>query len=109
MDYDLTRAWTVGASVIAQSSVWRFGDEANQTRPVGGYAVLNLNTSFRLSRRLTLFVLVNNAFNTRYDTYGSFGPVGDVPWPNVPGGVTDPRTASPGTPITGYGGVRIAF
>ena len=109
VDYELTHAWTIGASVIAQSRVWRFGDEANQTKPVGGYAVLNLNTSFRLTRRITLFALVNNAFNTRYDTYGSFGPVGDVPWPNVPGGVTDPRTASPGTPITGYGGVRINF
>jgi hypothetical protein len=48
-------------------------------------------------------------FDQRYDTYGSFGPVGDVPWPNVPGGVTDPRTASPGMPVAGYGGVRVAF
>ncbi|MBV8855217.1 MAG: hypothetical protein JOY91_17535, partial [Sinobacteraceae bacterium] len=52
---------------------------------------------------------VNNVFNRRYYTYGSFGPVGDVPWPNIPGGVTDPSTASPGTPLTAYGGVRIAW
>jgi outer membrane receptor protein involved in Fe transport len=107
--YDVTRAWTIGASLIAQSSAWRFGDEANQTKPVGGYAVLNLNTAVRVGRHLTLFALVNNAFDTRYDTYGSFGPVGDVPWPMVPGGVTDPRTASPGTPISGYGGARFSF
>ncbi len=109
VSYDMTRAWTIGGSIIAQSSAWRFGDEANQTKPVGGYAVVNLNTALRVTSRITLFALVNNAFNTRYDTYGSFGPVGDVPWPNVPGGVTDPRTASPGTPISAYGGVRIRF
>jgi outer membrane receptor protein involved in Fe transport len=107
--YDVTRAWTVGAAVIVQSSAWRFGDEANQTKPVGGYAVLNLDTRVRITPRFTVFALVNNVFNTRYDTYGSFGPVGDVPWPMVPGGVTDPRTASPGTPIAAYGGVRIGF
>ncbi len=108
-DYDMTRAWTVGASVVAQTSAWRFGDEANLTKPVGGYAVLNLNTALRVGSHLTLFALVNNALNTRYDTYGSFGPVGDVPWPMVPGGVSDTRTASPGTPISGYGGVRVSF
>ena len=107
--YDVTRAWTIGGSLIAQSSIWRFGDEANQTKPVDGYGVVDLNTSIRLSRRVTLFALVNNVFSARYDTYGSFGPVGDVPWPNVPGGVTDPRTASPGTPISAYGGVRLNF
>ena len=109
VDYDVTSAWTIGAAITGQSSAWRFGDEGNQTKPVGGYMVVNLNAALRLNKRITVFALINNAFNTRYDTYGSFGPVGDVPWPNVPGGVTDPRTASPGTPITAYGGLRITF
>jgi hypothetical protein len=39
----------------------------------------------------------------------SFGPVGDVLWPNVPGGVSDPRTASPATPASVFGGVRMKF
>jgi hypothetical protein len=47
--------------------------------------------------------------NKRYDASGSFGPIGDVPWPNIRGGVTDPRTASPGMPIAVYWGVRITF
>ena len=71
--------------------------------------MLNLNTAYRVTRNLSLFALVNNVANERYDTYGGFGPVGDVPFPAVPGGVTDPRTASPGTPIAGYGGVRVTF
>jgi iron complex outermembrane receptor protein len=109
VDYQVTGRFSVGGSAQAQSGVYRFGDEANLTQPVGGYAFVDLNAAFRAGDRVTLFVTVNNVFDKRYYTYGSFGPVGDVPWPNVPGGVTDPRTASPGTPITAYGGVRLTF
>jgi len=109
VDYYLTTQWSVGVEGIVQSSVYRFGDESNETAPVGGYAVVDLNAAYRPINNLTIFVVVNNALNKRYDTYGTFGPIGDVPWPNIPGGVTDPRTASPGTPIVAYGGVRLSF
>ena len=109
LGYDVTDRWTIGGSAVLQSSQYRFGDEANLTKPVGGYVVVNFNTAYKVTDNVTLFGLVNNIFNERYDTYGSFGPVDTVPWPNVPGGVSDPRTASPGTPIAGYGGVKVAF
>ncbi len=109
VQYDVTSDWSVGGSAILQSSQYRFGDDSNLTKPVGGYVVVDFNTAYRVTPRITLFGLVNNVFDKRYDTYGGFGPVGDVPWPNVPGGVSDPRTASPGVPIAGYGGVRVAF
>jgi outer membrane receptor protein involved in Fe transport len=109
VDYDLTDAWTIGGNAVLQSSQYRFGDEANLTKPIGGYVIVDFHTSYKITKNISVFGIVNNAFDARYDTYGSFGPVGDVPWPNVPGGVTDPRTASPGTPVTGYGGVKVAF
>jgi outer membrane receptor protein involved in Fe transport len=109
LDVNLTDRWTLGGSVAAQSDTYRFGDEANLTQPVGGYTVVDLDAAFRAGERVTLFAVVNNALDKRYDTYGSFGPIGAVPWPNVPGGVSDPRTASPGTPVTVYGGVRVDF
>jgi iron complex outermembrane recepter protein len=109
VDYEVTQRFSVGGSAAVQSNEYRFGDEANLTAPVGGYAVVDLNAAFKPEDRVTLFVVVNNVFDKRYYTYGSFGPVGDVPWPNVPAGVTDPRTASPGTPITAYAGVRLTF
>jgi iron complex outermembrane recepter protein len=109
VDYEVTKYFSVGGSVVLQSNVFRFGDEANLTQPLGGYALVDLNAAFRAADRVTLFVIVNNVFDKRYYTYGSFGPVGDVPWPNIPGSVTDPRSASPGTPITAYGGVRLTF
>lgn len=109
VDYDVTGGLTIGASATTQSSAYRFGDEANLTAPVGGYTVVDLNVAYRAGEHLTLFALVNNVLDRRYYTYGAFGPVGDVPWPNVPGGVTDPSTASPGVPRVVYGGVKLSF
>jgi iron complex outermembrane receptor protein len=109
VDYEVRERFSVGGSAQVQGNFYRFGDEANLTQPVGGHSVVDLNAAFRAGDRVTVFVIVNNVFDKRYYTYGSFGPVGDVPWPNIPGGVTDPRTASPGTPVTAYGGVRLTF
>jgi iron complex outermembrane receptor protein len=109
VDYNVTDRWLVGGNAVLQSSAYRFGDEANLTKPVGGYGVVNFHTSYRITDNITVFGILNNAFNERYDTYGTFGPIADVPWPNVPGGVTDPRTAVPGMPLAGYGGVKVSF
>lgn len=109
VEYKVTDRWSVGGSAVLQSSQYRFGDDSNLEKPVGGYVVVNLDTSYRITDHITVFGLVNNVTNRYYDTYGTFGPVGDVPWPTVPGGVSDPRTASPGAPIAGYGGVRVRF
>jgi iron complex outermembrane recepter protein len=108
-DYSLTDRWTFGAEAIVQSSAYRFGAQANLTAPVGGYMVVDLNVAYQPVEHVTVFAVVNNVFDKRYNTYGALGPVGDVPWPNIPGGVTDPRTASPGMPIAAYGGVRLSF
>jgi outer membrane receptor protein involved in Fe transport len=109
LDYNVTERWIVGGNVEAQSSAYRFGDEANDTKPIGGYAIVNLHTAYKVTGYITVFGVLNNAFNERYDTYGTFGPIADVPWPGVPGGVTDPRTAVPGSPLTGYVGVKVKF
>ncbi len=109
IDYSMTDRWSVGASSTLFSSQYRFGDEANLTKPVGGAVLLNLNSSYKITDAITVFGLINNVTDRRYDTYGTFGPVNAVPWPTVPGGVTDPRTASPGEPLSAFGGVRVRF
>jgi outer membrane receptor protein involved in Fe transport len=108
-DYKITDRWTVGGNAILTSAQYRFGDEANQNKPVGGYVVVNLHSSYKVTDNITVFGLVNNVFNQYYDTYGTFGPVTDVTWNFIPGGVTDPRTANPGQPISAYGGVKVSF
>ena len=109
LEYNITDRWVIGGNTVLQSAQYRFGDEANLTKPVGGYVIVNLNTSYKITDNITVFGILNNVLDQRYDTYGTFGPIDDVPWPNVPGGVSDPRTAVPGAPLAGYGGVRVAF
>jgi iron complex outermembrane receptor protein len=111
LDYKITDRWSLGLSSTLTSSQYRFGDEANLTKPVGGVILLNLNTSYRITDAITVFALANNVTDQHYATYGSFGPVGAVPWPAslYPGGVTDPRTESAGAPVEGYGGLRVTF
>jgi outer membrane receptor protein involved in Fe transport len=109
VECSLTNSWSLGGSAVSQSGAYRFGDEANLTQPLAGYTLVDLDTAIHAGNHVTLFAVVNNALNRRYDTYGTFGPLGAVPWPNVPGGVTDPRTDDPGTPRTVYGGVRVTF
>jgi outer membrane receptor protein involved in Fe transport len=109
VDYKLTDRWTVGGNVILQSAQYRVGDEANLAKPVGGYVLVNLHSSYRITDAVTVFGVLNNAFDQRYATYGSFADFSSLPFPLVPGGVTDTRTASPGMPIAAYGGVKVAF
>jgi len=107
--FDVTSKWLVGASASYQTGQYRFGDAANLTPPLNGYFLANLNTSYKVTDNITIFGLVNNVFNTHYFTYGSFGPVSAVPWPNVPGGVTNTATAVPGTPLAVYAGATVKF
>jgi iron complex outermembrane receptor protein len=111
VDYKLTAQWTIGSSATATSSQYRFGDEANLTKPVGGVVLLNLNASYRITKAVTLFGMINNVTNQHYATYGGFGPVNAVIWPSslFPKGVTAPQTEAPGAPINGFGGIRVTF
>jgi iron complex outermembrane receptor protein len=109
VDYNVTDKWVVGASASYQSSFWAFGDEANLTSPLPGYFLANLHTSYKVTDKITIFGLVNNLFDTRYYSYGTFGPVSAVPWPAVPGGVTNTATAVPGRPFSAYAGITITF
>ncbi len=108
ISYLATSAWTVGLSGIASSGQYLFGDEANiqpQTRP---YLVMNANTSYQVSPKVQLFALIQNLFNTNYETYGTFSPTATIPIAQVPG-ATNPRSLSPAAPVSVYGGVRVSF
>lgn len=109
VSYDVTDRWMLGGSASYQTGQYRFGDEANLTPPLKGYFLANLNTSYKVTDKITIFGLINNVFDKHYYSYGTFGPVSAVPWPNVPGGVTGNATAVPGTPFTAYAGVTVTF
>ena len=108
VDYKVTDAWTIGGAAIAAAGQFLFGDEANLTSPTPPYFVLNLHTSYQVTRNLQLFGLIENAFNATYYTYGTFSPTSSVPLVEAPG-ATNPRSYSPAAPIAVTVGLRATF
>jgi iron complex outermembrane receptor protein len=108
IDYKVTDAWKVGGTGIAAAGQYLFGDEANLTLKTQPYFVLNLHTSYQMTKNLQFFGLIENAFNTKYYTFGTFSPTSSVFIAQAPG-ATNPRSYSPGAPIAGTVGIRLIF
>ena len=106
--YKATPAWSVGATAIVASGQVLFGDEANLTPHLPGYATLNLDTAYQITPRVQLFALARNVTAQRYYTYGTFSPTASVFLSQAPG-ATNPRAYSIAAPIAGFGGVRVTF
>jgi hypothetical protein len=54
------------------------------------------------------FGLIENAFNTKYTTFGTFSPTSAVFIAQAPG-ATNPRSYSPAAPIAETVGIRVTF
>jgi iron complex outermembrane receptor protein len=104
-EYRVTDAWKAGAEVIAIGSQYLVGDESNLNPKVPAYWVLNLNTSYQVSKNLEMFGLVRNLFNRHYYLQGTFFETDSFPYLNL----TDPRTFFPGAPLAVYAGIRGTF
>ena len=108
VDYKLTGAWTVGGTGIYAAGQYLFGDEANLTPPTPPYFVLDLHTSYQVTKHLQLFALLENAFDVTYYTYGTFSPTAAIPIVQAPG-AANPRSYSPAAPIAVTVGLRATF
>ena len=87
-------------------------DDSNQNPKLPPYWVVNLHTSYQLTKEVELFGLVQNLFNQRYYAVGtSFNTAGF----NTTGGgptflaLNDPRTFVPGMPFAAYAGIKAKF
>jgi outer membrane receptor protein involved in Fe transport len=110
-DDQITPAWHAGVSVTAQTATYLYGDEANLTAPLPGYAVVDLTTSYQLTPAWQIYGTVDNVTDTKYYNYGTFSPTG------ADGGVyvaqapdySNPRSYSIAAPIGGFAGVKLKF
>lgn len=85
-DVQVTRALSFSVDAIAVSTALARGNENNRHQPDGsvylgpgkspGYAVVNLSSSYQLSKRVELVGLVNNLLNHRYYTAARLGATG---------------------------------
>lgn len=115
VDFKVTSAWSIGATLDAISKFFYVGDESNQLAPIPGYAVVNLHTTWRPASHVELFASINNLLNHKYATWGILSDPTGINAPGVPpNGVTngpgvDNRFLSPAAPFEAFAGLRVLF
>ena len=77
---------------------------------LGGYARVDLNTSYDVTENVQVYGLVKNLFNSKYGLYGTYFEADEVSnrWVWA-GRLHDPRTISPSMPFAAYGGVKVKY
>lgn len=111
-DYLMTPRFSVGADVIYTSSQYLRGDEGNDDAQIPGYAVVNARASYKVSDNMMIYGLVNNVFDTDYETFGTYFDTEALEGVRVGSTSTlleNPRTLGPAAPRAFYGGVRLRF
>jgi iron complex outermembrane receptor protein len=109
-DYSITDAIKVGGDMLLVSSQYFMGDASNQAERLPGYAVFNLHGSYQISKALQIYARVDNVFDNRYATYGTFFNTSALPnFANGGAAFTDARSVSPARPRAFYAGLKVTF
>jgi iron complex outermembrane receptor protein len=116
-EYDLTPTWKLGADLNVVGSQYLIHDDANQNPQVPAYWLVNLHTSYKITKNVEVFGLINNLFDRHYYAAGTFAAINGgmgVFTSNTSGNpgflnLTDPRSFVPGMPLAAYAGVRATF
>lgn len=106
--YKVTDKWTLGANLVAASSAYLVGDEANLTAPLPPYATLDLTTTYKILPNVQVFAWARNVTNSWYYNFGTFSPTSSVAIAQAPGATATP-SYSLAAPTSVFGGVRITF
>lgn len=101
LEYELVPKWHLGGNLLYASSQYVRGDDNNRLPQVPEYAVVNLDTRYELTKHIEIFGMVNNIFDTKYETFG-------VLTQNYFTGA-DERFLGPGAPIGVWAGVKLTF
>ncbi len=110
-DLTLPSGLTIGGDVVAAGPQPLAGDEANQQAALAGYWTANLHASYRWGAGIELFGRIDNLFDRRYATFGTYydpsgiAKVTPSPLPANP----DPRTLTPAAPRAISFGMRASF
>ena len=108
--------WKVGADVVAASSQVFFGDESNDSAPLGGYAKVDIRTSYNVTENVQIYGMVDNVFDSRYGLFGAFfnkeaargAGEADGYRPNFFEDSSS-RTITPAPPVAAYGGIKVRY
>ncbi len=110
IDYSITDAFKVGGDAQFFSDQYFVGDGSNQAQRLPSYTVFNVHTSYQINRTFQVYGRIDNIFDNRYATYGTFFDTGAVPnFTNGGAPFTDPRSVSPARPRAFYAGLKATF
>lgn len=109
-DYSITDAFKVGGDALYVGSQYLVGDESNQAPKLPSYTVFNVHASYQINKTLQLYGKIDNLFDNRYATYGTFFDTAAVPnFANGGAAFTDARAYSPARPRAFYAGLKATF
>jgi iron complex outermembrane receptor protein len=109
IDVSITDALKVGGDALWVGSQYFVGDESNQATRLPSYAVFNVHSSYQINKTFQIYGRIDNIFDNRYATYGTFFETGAVPNFNTGNAFTDPRSVSPARPRAFYAGLKATF
>jgi outer membrane receptor protein involved in Fe transport len=127
LDYDLTQKWNIGGNLIAASGSYLHGNENNADQAGGtnaqgayvsgsgwipGYTVVNLQSTYHITKHAEIFARLINLFDKQYATAGfltssAFNPSGSF-IPN-PGNWPNENAISPAAPRAIWVGMRVQW
>ncbi len=100
-EYEFFKNFFFGGDMQYVSSQYARGDDQNIYAQIPGYTLVNLNSRYVLTKHMELFAMGRNIFDNHYVSMGQMGN-------NF---LTNQATQfqGPGSPATGYAGVRIRW
>ncbi len=104
-EYALTPAWKIGGDVTYAAGSYLRGDEINQFAKLSPYALVNLRTSWQVTKEFQIYGLLENALNARPKTFGTFFDPTQIAFANL----VDPRTVSVAPPLAAFIGAKYRF
>jgi iron complex outermembrane receptor protein len=107
-DYQVTAAWSVGGDVEYYGSQNLAGDDSNQNARLTPYFLADIRSAYQVNDKIQVFGKINNLFDRRYASFGSYFDTGGVGQP-ITDHLTDPRSITIGQPISFFGGVKLTF
>ena len=118
LEYSVTPDWIVGSNVVAFSDRYMRGNENNShvdngngigNGKISGYAIVNLDTRYKLGNGWSVFGKAINIFDREYNTTGMLGD--SMFNSNGVWGANEIQTGffAPGAPRAGWLGVRYDF
>ena len=109
IDYSVTDAFKVGGDALFVGSQYFVGDDNNLAPKLPSYAVFNVHASYQVDKNIQLYGRVDNLFDNRYATYGTFFDTNAIPNLATGGAFTDARSLSPARPRAFYAGLKATF